>query len=116
MMHVSLQKVEPKVFFANERTFMHWLSMAVTLASIAVAILAFSGKNGPGQYYGLALLPVSLIFAGYALHVFLWRGEKIRTREPTRWDDPLGPVLLASTLAIALTVNFIIKLYDFATR
>ena len=33
-------KVEPKVFFANERTFLAWLNMAVTLASIAVAILA----------------------------------------------------------------------------
>ena len=33
-------KVEPKVFFANERTFLAWLNMSVTLSSIAVAILA----------------------------------------------------------------------------
>lgn len=33
-------KVEPKVFFANERTFLAWLNMAVTLSSIAIAILA----------------------------------------------------------------------------
>lgn len=33
-------KVEPKVFFANERTFLAWLQMAVTLASISVAIIA----------------------------------------------------------------------------
>ena len=28
-------RVEPKVFLANERTFLNWLSMAVTLGSIA---------------------------------------------------------------------------------
>lgn len=33
-------KVEPKVFFANERTFLAWLHMAVTLASISIAIVA----------------------------------------------------------------------------
>lgn len=33
-------KIEPKVFFANERTFLAWLHMAVTLASISVAIVA----------------------------------------------------------------------------
>lgn len=33
-------KVEPKVFFANERTFLAWLHMSVTLASISIAIVA----------------------------------------------------------------------------
>lgn len=33
-------KVEPKVFFANERTFLSWLHMSLTLASISVAIVA----------------------------------------------------------------------------
>ena len=33
-------KIEPKVFFANERTFLAWLHMATTLASISIAIVA----------------------------------------------------------------------------
>lgn len=33
-------KVEPKVYFANERTFLSWLHMAVTLATISMAIVA----------------------------------------------------------------------------
>lgn len=33
-------KVEPKVYFANERTFLAWLHMAVTLATISMAIVA----------------------------------------------------------------------------
>jgi hypothetical protein len=29
-------KIEPKVFFANERTFLAWLNMSVTLSSISI--------------------------------------------------------------------------------
>lgn len=33
-------KVEPKVFFSNERTFLSWLNMAVTLSTISLAVIA----------------------------------------------------------------------------
>ncbi len=35
-------KLEPKTFFANERTFLAWLHMAITLGSISAALLGFS--------------------------------------------------------------------------
>ena len=56
----SIQKIEPKVFFANERTFLHWLHHGVILASIASGILAFSEKSGEtwGEWYALLLLPI----------------------------------------------------------
>lgn len=34
------ENVEPKVFLANERTFLAWLDISVTLAAISVAVLA----------------------------------------------------------------------------
>lgn len=37
-------RVEPKTFFANERTFLTWLHMAVTIGTIAAALLGFSGS------------------------------------------------------------------------
>ena len=37
-------KIEPKTFFANERTFLSWLHMAVTIGSIACALLGFAGS------------------------------------------------------------------------
>lgn len=33
-------KIEPKVFFSNERTFLSWLNMAVTLSTISLAVVA----------------------------------------------------------------------------
>lgn len=35
-------RIEPKTFFANERTFLHWLHMAVTVGSISAALLGFA--------------------------------------------------------------------------
>ena len=41
-MRAMPMKIEPKTFFANERTFLHWLHMAVTIGSIASALLGFA--------------------------------------------------------------------------
>jgi len=107
----SVQKIEPKIFFANERTFLHWLHAGVTLYTIAAGILAFAsdGSHVSAHWYAMALLPISLGFCLYALHLFLWRAEKIRTRIPGRWDDSRGPLMLGSILAGVLLINFILK-------
>lgn len=107
----SVQKIEPKIFFANERTFLHWLHAGVTLYTIAAGILAFASESSSmgAHWYALALLPISLGFCLYALHLFLWRSEKIRTRMPGRWDDSRGPLVLGSILAGVLFINFALK-------
>lgn len=38
-------QVEPKLFFANERTFISWLHMAVILASMSTGVLAFTSTG-----------------------------------------------------------------------
>ena len=112
----SVQKIEPKVFFANERTYLHWLHHGVILSSIASGILAFSENTGQswGEWYALALLPVSLGFCIYALHIFLWRADRIKTRIPGRWDDPRGPLFLGAAVALILAINFFIKIIAIA--
>ena len=113
----SVQKIEPKVFFANERTYLHWLHIGVILSTIASGILSFSEETGAtwGEFYGLLLLPLSLAFCIYALYIFLWRADRIRTRIPARWDDSFGPMVLGGILAAVLTINFLAKLYTIAT-
>ena len=112
----SVQKIEPKVFLANERTFLHWLHHGVILSTIASGILSFSAESGEtwGEWYALALLPISLGFCVYAVHVFLWRADRIKTRIPGRWDDPVGPLVLGGSVAVVLTLNFLIKLWTIA--
>ncbi|VEU38640.1 unnamed protein product [Pseudo-nitzschia multistriata] len=112
----SIQKVEPKLFFANERTFLHWLHYAVVLSSIGSAVISLSDDSVDDwrQSYALALLPISLAFIIYALHVFLWRQDQIKQRIPARWDDPMGPILLGSTVVLVLVIQFFSHLYEIA--
>jgi SPX domain protein involved in polyphosphate accumulation/uncharacterized membrane protein YidH (DUF202 family) len=110
--HIVQQKVEPKLHFANERTFIKWLHMAVILSSISIGVLAFTEATSQAQDYAVFLLPISLLFVGYALATFLWRSQQITTRSDLRWDDPMGPVILTSLLILALTSQFVLKLWD----
>ncbi|KAL7527231.1 hypothetical protein ACHAXR_003672 [Thalassiosira sp. AJA248-18] len=57
----------------------------------------------------MALLPISLGFCLYALHLILWRAEKIKTRILGRWDDSHGPLRLGAILAGVLFINFVLK-------
>jgi uncharacterized membrane protein YidH (DUF202 family) len=75
-------KVEPKVFFANERTFLAWLHMSVTLSSISLAIVAFAEANEFSQIYGLMLMPVAIAFCCYSLYMYMKRSSMIRQRHP----------------------------------
>ena len=106
------QKIEPKVFFANERTFIHWLHYGVLLSSIASGILAFSRETDQGwaAWYALTLLLLSVPCCIYALHTYLWRLDCIKSRIPARWDDPTGPIILGSAFALVLLCNLVIKI------
>jgi uncharacterized membrane protein YidH (DUF202 family) len=108
-------KIEPKVYFANERTFLAWLHMAVMLASVAVAICAFAEKNDFGLMYGLALMPVAIAFCVYALWLYVKRANMIRRKDPGPYEDRIGPTVLASLLGVAIVVNFAIKVFEMQT-
>ena len=109
---MTVQKVEPKLVFANERTFVKWLHMAVLLSSISIGVLAFSAKNSRAQEFALILLPLAFIFIVYATITYIWRSRLIKDRDVSRWDDPYGPVFLTISLIIALTIQFGLKLLD----
>ena len=105
-------KVEPKVFFANERTFLAWLHMSITLASISVAIVAFAEDSELSQVYGILLLPVAIAFCCYSLWMYIKRANMIRRKDPGPYEDKFGPIALAALLGLSITINFIVKLYD----
>ncbi len=104
-------RVEPKTFFANERTFLHWLHMAVTVGSIGGALLGFSGIDGTGavggeviatKIIGLILVGIGCVFTLYAARMFWVRSHRISAREAGPYDDRLGPYLISGVLVVAL--------------
>ncbi|KAI9297342.1 vacuolar transporter chaperone 4 [Neoconidiobolus thromboides FSU 785] len=100
-------RVEPKVFFANERTFLSWLNFALVLGGLALGLLNFG--DWVGQISGLIFTIIALLVMVYALFVFQWRAEKIRRREPGPYDDRAGPILLVAVIFIAVLINFWLK-------
>jgi uncharacterized membrane protein YidH (DUF202 family) len=108
-------KIEPKVFFANERTFLAWMHMSITLASISVAITAFAEANDWSQLYGLVLMPCSIAFCCYSLFMYIKRSRMLRAKDPGPYDDKMGPIVLCSMLALSIVINFFVKMYDLST-
>jgi uncharacterized membrane protein YidH (DUF202 family) len=101
-------RVEPKVFFANERTFLSWLNFTVILGGLAVGLLNFGdkiGKISAGLFTFVAMAAMA-----YALFTFHWRARSIRMRGQGGFDDRLGPTVLTIALFCAVVVNFVLRL------
>lgn len=106
-------KVEPKVFFANERTFLAWMHLSVMLAGASIAIMAFAeDQNAFSQIYGVILLPVAIAFIVYAMHQYARRAHMIRNRMPGPYDDTTGPTVLGMMLMFSILAQFSLKLYS----
>lgn len=103
-------RVEPKVFFANERTFLSWLHFAVVLGGLALGLMNFGDRSGmiAGAIFTLVAAGIML----YALLTYRWRSQRIRQRLPGPYDDQRGPVVLVGAIFAAVGVNFWLKFWD----
>jgi SPX domain protein involved in polyphosphate accumulation/uncharacterized membrane protein YidH (DUF202 family) len=100
-------RVEPKVFFANERTFLSWVHFAVVLGGLALGLLNFGDKVG--RTAGVIFTIISMGILVYALYLYIWRSNRIRAREPGPYDDRVGPAVLVGVILTAVIINFYLK-------
>jgi len=100
-------RVEPKVFFANERTFLSWLNFTVILGGLAVGLLNFG--DSVGRISAALFTIVAMAAMIYALITFHWRAKSIRQRGQGGFDDRYGPTVLAGALLAAVIVNFVLR-------
>jgi len=101
-------RVEPKVYFANERTFLSWLNFSILLGALAVGMLNF-GNDSPAIISALLFTFVALLGMLYALWTFLWRANNIRNRNQKSFDDRTGPTVLTLMLFAVVVVNFVLR-------
>jgi len=108
--------VEPKVYFANERTFLTWSSLCVQLGSIAIGILAISYHRPNIMRVGIILGGLTTIFFVYALAIFLMRAHGLRVRSTDApYDDRFGPTLVAAVMIVSLLSNAYISISEEAS-
>jgi len=100
-------RVEPKVFFANERTFLSWLHFTVVLGGLAVGLLNFGDKVGKISAAMFSIVAIGVML--YALATYHWRAKSIRTGGRQQFDDRIGPTILCVALLIAIVVNFVLR-------
>ncbi|KAI6042557.1 SPX-domain-containing protein [Pisolithus marmoratus] len=105
-------RVEPKVYFANERTFLKWLHFAILIGTIATALLNFIPPEDTGGLISAAFFTLAALLAiGYSAVVFLYRALRLRARSAEGlYYDKYGPTILCLVLFMALATNVVIRL------
>ena len=61
------KKVDPKIYFSLERTFLAWMKAAIWIAGISIAIGSRSSNSDAQALYSLFFLGVAIAFIIYAL-------------------------------------------------
>lgn len=106
----AVVRVEPKTFFANERTLLQWLNTSVLLSTISITLLNFS--NSYGFASGVIMAPVAIFFILYSFYIYLKRAEALINKEPINYTDKVGPGVLVITLTFALSTVVLLNIYS----
>jgi len=107
-------RIEPKVYFAAERTFLKWLNNAVFVGTIATTLLNFIPPNDKGGLISAAFFTfAALLSIAYAAGIFLYRSKRLRARRAEGlYYDKYGPTVLCSVLLLALATNIGLRVSD----
>ncbi|KAJ7762011.1 VTC domain-containing protein, partial [Mycena maculata] len=100
-------RIEPKVYFAAERTFLKWLNNAVFIGTIATALLNFTAPEDSRGLMSAALFTLAALLAiAYSATIFVYRAHQLRAhRADGLYYDKYGPTLLCFVLFLALATN-----------
>mmetsp|Transcript_10429 Transcript_10429/g.18177 ORF Transcript_10429/g.18177 Transcript_10429/m.18177 type:complete len:131 (+) Transcript_10429:199-591(+) len=126
-MAAELRRTDAKAFFANERTFLHWMSTSVTIGGIAAALSGIAGqahRHWGDDFIERAVITrvISLSMLGMAIVMAMWAGYNFQRRAAfleAKLDGPYDsrylPVLLTTVMMISMAVVFggaLIRLTD----
>lgn len=103
-------RVEPKVFFANERTYLTWLNFSVVIGALAIGMLNFGDQVSFISAFFFTIVAMATMF--YATFTYHWRAKSIRKRGQAGFDDRFGPTMLAIALFAVVVVNFVLRITD----
>jgi uncharacterized membrane protein YidH (DUF202 family) len=120
-------KLEPKAFFAVERTFLSWAGMAITLAATSSVLTTLAvnhddlSPTGPISRrmvaaVSLTLAPTAFIILGYAYFMYHFRSKYMRIKEVGFYDDRIGPIMMTClVMAVLLGITFVAYYSYFTT-
>jgi uncharacterized membrane protein YidH (DUF202 family) len=100
-------KIEPKTYFAAERTFIQWISASLLLISVAALLFSFAEQynNSGTRINGTILSIVAFFITVYALGIYFRRLYLLQNGKPYGYKDHAAPVVL--TVAVLLGIGSI---------
>ncbi|ORX38460.1 putative vacuole fusion, non-autophagic-related protein [Kockovaella imperatae] len=104
-------KVEAKVWFANERTFISYVSTGLLLSSIASGLL-LGAKDSMARWFALAYAIISAGILIYGWIIFQRRLTMISARDAGSFDIVWGPLAICVALFFAILINFIVRVQE----
>ena len=114
---VDVKAFGPKVYFSNERTFLTWMNISVTISSVSALVLAYADQNVFSEAFGIMLLIISIGFCTYSLLMFQRRSNMLRNQSNSGYfDDRIGPIILAVLLAVCILMAIVLRIIDFTSR
>ncbi|KAI1356368.1 vacuolar transporter chaperone 4 [Xylaria sp. FL0043] len=100
-------RVEPKVYFAAERTFLGWLEFSIYVGAIAATLLNFGEKPTRITFVAAGVFTLLAVLAlCYSVGIYLYRSKGIRERRVIKYYDKIGPSVLCCALFIGVALNF----------
>lgn len=103
-------RIEPKVYFAAERTFLLWLLIGMILGATAQALLNYGDKLSIVAAVGFF---ITAIFVDvYAIYKYLARTLAIRERKTYLYEDKFGPNMICFFIAALTFATFLFKLTE----
>jgi uncharacterized membrane protein YidH (DUF202 family) len=100
--------VNPKGYFANERTFLHWINLTVIIGGVGIGLLNFG--DSMAQISGLVFSFFSIIIMFYSLYKYLQRSDLLEKKQKGNdYMDEKGSIALIFIVLSAVAINFIVK-------
>lgn len=111
----SSVKVEAKVWLANERTFNKWLHVTCLLSALTFTIYSSVDKStspAVATFVAYILFALTLFSGIWGYTQYLRRMDLIKARGERHFDNPVGPLIVAIGLLIALVINLFASLHN----
>uniref|UniRef100_A0A0G4IBW0 SPX domain-containing protein n=1 Tax=Chromera velia CCMP2878 TaxID=1169474 RepID=A0A0G4IBW0_9ALVE len=93
-------RVEPKTFFANERTYLTWMNTSVLLATVSIGVMNFgSPKAFVGGLLG-SVVAIGLII--YSFVIYYFRERALAEKAVIDYNDQVGPMAVTVVLCVMM--------------
>lgn len=102
-------QVEPKVWLANERTFLKWQHICILLGGLAVGLYTAAGEDYVAEFMGIAYIIIAAFAGLWGYYMHFTRRNMIVQRSGKDFDNFIGPILISVALLVALILNFVFK-------